>query len=71
VIDASGKEIGIEHVEGPMGVQARNPSTSSGHRFDKAKIKSLGWEAETSLKEGITRTYPWIEQQVKTLEEAE
>jgi hypothetical protein len=24
VIEASGKEIQIEHVEGPMGVQARN-----------------------------------------------
>jgi nucleoside-diphosphate-sugar epimerase len=33
--------------------------------------KSLGWEAKTSLKEGITRTYAWIEQPVKTLEEAE
>jgi nucleoside-diphosphate-sugar epimerase len=57
VIDASGKEIGIEHVEGSAGVQARN--------FDKSKIKSLGWEAETSLREGIGRTYAWIEEQVK------
>ncbi|MEA3341100.1 MAG: NAD-dependent epimerase/dehydratase family protein, partial [Chloroflexota bacterium] len=49
VIEASGKEIQIEHVEGPVGVQARN--------FDKSKIKSLGWEAETSLREGIAKTY--------------
>jgi nucleoside-diphosphate-sugar epimerase len=57
VIEASGKEIEIEHVEGPVGVQARN--------FDKAKIKSLGWEAETSLREGIAKTYAWIEKQVQ------
>ncbi len=57
VIAASGKEIKTEHVEGPVGVQARN--------FDKSKIKSLGWEAETSLREGIARTYQWIEEQVR------
>ena len=57
VIEASGKEIQIEHVEGPVGVQARN--------FDKSKIKSLGWEARTGLRDGIGKTYAWIEDQVK------
>jgi nucleoside-diphosphate-sugar epimerase len=33
----------------------------------KARIKSLGWEAKYSLKEGIARTYPWIEAQVEKL----
>ena len=60
VIDASGKQIQIEHVEGPVGVHARN--------FDKSKIKSLGWRGETSLKEGIAKTYEWIEEQVRKLE---
>lgn len=59
VIEVSGKEIHVEHVEGPVGVRARN--------FDKSKIKSLGWEARTSLREGIQRTYPWIEAQVKMM----
>ena len=59
VIDASGKEIYVEHVEGPVGVQARN--------FDKSRVKSLGWEAETSLGEGIGHTYAWIEEQVRDL----
>jgi GDP-D-mannose 3',5'-epimerase len=59
VIEASGKEIHIEYVEGPVGVQARN--------FSKARIKSLGWEARTSLQDGIARTYVWIEEQVKAL----
>jgi nucleoside-diphosphate-sugar epimerase len=61
VIAASGKEIEIEHVEGPVGVHARN--------FDKSKIKSLGWEAETSLRQGIAETYAWIEAQVKAMQD--
>jgi nucleoside-diphosphate-sugar epimerase len=36
--------------------------------FDKSKIKSLGWEAQTSLKEGIEETYQWIEEQVRQFE---
>jgi GDP-D-mannose 3',5'-epimerase len=60
VIDASGKEIQVEHVKGPVGVQARN--------FSKARIKSLGWEAKVSLKEGIEQTYAWIEEQVRAWE---
>jgi GDP-D-mannose 3',5'-epimerase len=59
VIEVSGKTIHKKYVEGPVGVQARN--------FSKARIHSLGWEAKFSLKEGIERTYPWIERQVKML----
>jgi GDP-D-mannose 3',5'-epimerase len=57
VIEVSGKRIKVKYVPGPIGVQARN--------FSKARIKSLGWEAKVSLKEGIARTYAWIEKQVK------
>jgi GDP-D-mannose 3',5'-epimerase len=57
VIEVSGKTLNVKYVPGPVGVHARN--------FSKARIKSLGWEAKYSLKEGITRTYPWIEAQVK------
>jgi GDP-D-mannose 3',5'-epimerase len=57
VIDVSGKDIHIEYVEGPVGVHSRN--------FSKTRIKSLGWEAGTSLRDGIARTYAWIEAQVK------
>jgi GDP-D-mannose 3',5'-epimerase len=61
VIEVSGKKIHKKYVEGPVGVQARN--------FSKACIKSLGWEAKVSLREGIARTYPWIEAQVKVTRE--
>jgi GDP-D-mannose 3',5'-epimerase len=57
VIEVSGKEIHVQHVEGPVGVQARN--------FSKERIYSIGWRAKVSLKEGIACTYPWIEEQVQ------
>jgi GDP-D-mannose 3',5'-epimerase len=57
VIAVSGKKIHKKYVEGPVGVQARN--------FSKARIHSLGWRAKVSLREGIARTYLWIEAQVK------
>ncbi len=57
VAEIAGKEISIEHVEGPVGVQSRN--------FSNAKIYATGWRSQFSLKDGIARTYPWIERQVK------
>lgn len=57
IIDISGKEIYVKHVDGPVGVQARN--------FDKSKIKSLGWHAKTKLRDGLKILYNWIESQVK------
>ncbi len=56
VIEISGKELGVRHVEGPVGVLARN--------FSKARMHGLGWEAKVSLREGIEATYPWIAAQV-------
>jgi GDP-D-mannose 3',5'-epimerase len=57
VIEVSGKRLNVKYVPGPVGVHARN--------FSKARIKSLGWEAKVSLKEGISDTYLWVETQVK------
>jgi nucleoside-diphosphate-sugar epimerase len=53
----AGKRVAISHVEGPVGVKARN--------FRNDKIRNLGWESRFSLAEGIARTYPWIEEQVR------
>jgi len=57
VADVAGKEIRVQHVEGPVGVKSRN--------FSNNRIYSLGWQAKFHLKEGIMRTYPWVEAQVK------
>ena len=57
VMAVSGKKVQIKHVPGPVGVQSRN--------FSNERIYSLGWQAKFYLKDGISRTYPWIEEQVK------
>ena len=51
------KKLDIVHVPGPLGVRGRN----SHNALIKEK---LGWEPKYSLKEGITWTYNWIEEQV-------
>jgi len=59
VAKVAGKTIHIQHVPGPVGVQSRN--------FSNSRIESLGWRARVFLEEGIGKTYPWIQQQVRTL----
>ena len=53
----AGKTIRLEHIEGPVGVKARN--------FRNDRISSIGWTSEFSLREGLSRTYPWIKAQVE------
>ncbi|MEQ9480486.1 MAG: NAD-dependent epimerase/dehydratase family protein [Algiphilus sp.] len=57
VIAVSGKKVGIENVPGPLGVRGRN----SDNRLIKEK---LGWAPSQSLREGIERTYAWIEREI-------
>jgi GDP-D-mannose 3',5'-epimerase len=56
IAEVAGKIVLTDHVEGPVGVKARN------FRIDR--ISSIGWKSKISLKEGISRTYPWIKAQV-------
>lgn len=54
----AGVPIRKKHVEGPQGVRGRNS--------DNARLRAvLGWEPGVSLEEGLERTYPWIEEQVR------
>ena len=57
IAEVAGKKVHTKHIEGPVGVKARN------FRIDR--IRSIGWESKTSLKEGIARTYAWISDQVE------
>ena len=59
VAEVAGKKINIKHVKGPVGVMSRN--------FSNARIYSLGWKSQYSLKDGIALTYPWIASQAKAL----
>jgi len=58
VAQVAGKRVNTKYVAGPVGVQSRN--------FSNEKIYSLGWKPRFSLRDGIARTYPWIEKQVLT-----
>ena len=57
VSDVAGKKVRIKYVDGPVGVQSRN--------FSNERIYSLGWKPKYFLRDGIARTYPWVEAQVK------
>jgi GDP-D-mannose 3',5'-epimerase len=57
VADVAGKRIEKKHVEGPVGVRSRN--------FANDRIYTTGWRPRTSLREGMTTTYRWVEEQVK------
>jgi nucleoside-diphosphate-sugar epimerase len=57
VIEHSKKQLEIRYVPGPVGVQSRN--------FSNGRIYSLGWQAKTSLRDGIGTTFHWIDQQVR------
>ncbi len=57
VVEVAGKKIRIKYVDGPVGVQSRN--------FSNERIYSTGWRARYSLKDGIARTYPWVQAQVQ------
>ena len=57
VADVAAKAIRVRYVEGPVGVQSRN--------FSNERIYSVGWRPRYSLKDGIARTYPWVQAQVE------
>ena len=61
VMDIAGKKLSLRHVPGPQGVRGR----CSDNRLIK---KMLGWAPAYPLKEGLKKTYAWIEEQVKKLE---
>ena len=57
IADVAGKTIKKVHIEGPLGVRGRNSNN------DLIK-KDLNWAPSKSLKEGIAKTYEWIESKV-------
>jgi GDP-D-mannose 3',5'-epimerase len=53
-IDISGKNLIIKNIEGPTGVRGRNSD-------NKLLYEKLNWQPSLSLKEGMEKTYKWIE----------
>lgn len=63
VATIAGKKIAKRHdLTKPQGVRGRNS--------DNGRLRAvLNWEPRISLEDGLARTYPWIEQQVKAAAE--
>ena len=58
VLGIAGKKVTIKHIEGPLGVRGRNS--------DNLLIKEkLGWAPSKPLKDGLLKTFQWIEEQAK------
>jgi len=56
-IDISGKQVLVKNIPGPEGVRGRNS--------DNQLIRELlDWEPTMPLREGMERTYEWIEEQI-------
>lgn len=57
IADVAGKTIHSNHIPGPQGVRGRNS--------DNALIQEkLGWKPTQPLREGLAKTYAWINEQV-------
>ncbi len=64
VIEISGKTLRKRYVAGPMGVRGRSS--------DNTLIRQvLGWAPSLPLKEGLRKTYAWIEQEVNKMIETQ
>lgn len=57
IIAISGKKLSLKHIEGPVGVMGRNSDN------DLATEK-IGWKPKIDLKEGISKTFYWIAQEL-------
>ena len=58
IMDIAGKKLSIRHIPGPLGVRGRNSD-------NRLISKELGWCPTLPLREGLERTYSWIDDQVK------
>ena len=57
ITEVAGKNLTVEHVEGPQGVRGRNS--------DNSRLREvLGWEPRIDLEQGLAETYRWIEKQL-------
>lgn len=57
IMDIAGKKLTIKHIPGPLGVRGRNSD-------NRLIFEKLGWKPSRPLREGLEKTYRWIESQV-------
>jgi GDP-D-mannose 3',5'-epimerase len=58
-MEIAGKKLRLKHIPGPLGVRGRNSD-------NRLISQSLGWVPSRPLREGMQKTFAWIEQQVRT-----
>jgi nucleoside-diphosphate-sugar epimerase len=58
IMSIAGVKLEIKHVPGPQGVRGRNSD-------NRLIFEKLGWKPTVPLIEGLRKTYPWIEEQVR------
>jgi nucleoside-diphosphate-sugar epimerase len=64
IMDIAGKKLRIGHIPGPLGVRGRN----SDNRLIREK---LAWAPSRPLREGLEKTYHWIEEQARASQAAD
>jgi nucleoside-diphosphate-sugar epimerase len=57
ICEIAGKQVSFRHIPGPLGVRGRN---SDNHLI----ASKLGWQPSRPLREGLSKTYSWIAEQV-------
>lgn len=58
IMNMAGKNLSIKHIDGPLGVRGRNSDNRLIH-------EKLNWKPTRPLREGLEKTYLWIQEQVK------
>lgn len=53
--------------QGKLTFDASKPDGTPRKLMDVSRLKSLGWQAETTLEEGLTETYDWFVNNVETV----
>lgn len=60
-MEIAGKKLTIKYIPGPLGVRGRNSD-------NRLIYEKLGWRPTRPLREGMGKTYKWIEQEIKRLQ---
>jgi nucleoside-diphosphate-sugar epimerase len=58
-MEIAGKHLKIKNIPGPQGVRGRNSD-------NRLIYEKLGWRPSLPLREGMKKTYTWIEEQVRS-----
>ncbi len=58
IMEIASKKLRVKHIEGPLGVRGRNSD-------NKLIFEKIGWKPTRQLREGLEKTYHWIEEKVK------